>query len=236
MFQAKTPFQQALLGMLVVGLSLLLGGACLLGYTYLPLWLATWRYQHLSTQPIAKVALPNPSLAGSAAQKAITAGGKANPGVAVVEPVNTTFAIVIPKIGANAPVIDQVNPLDPNEYQFKLAQGVAHAKGTPLPGATGTSFLFAHSSGDITSARRYNAVFYLLDKLAVGDNIFIARDQVLYRFQVEKTEIVNPEQTKYLQPGDLTQPDQKLILMTCTPAGTDKQRLLVHARLVPTTQ
>ena len=56
--------------------------------------------------------------------------------------------ITIPKIKAQAPLILNVDPWNENIYKESLKKGVAHAKGTPLPGESGRSFIFAHSSGN----------------------------------------------------------------------------------------
>jgi len=77
-------------------------------------------------------------------------------------PPNTDFAIVIPKIGAVAPVIDNVDPFNPKSYLPALFKGVAHAKGTAYPGQFGNTYIFAHSTDSFYNVGRYNAVFYLI--------------------------------------------------------------------------
>jgi LPXTG-site transpeptidase (sortase) family protein len=146
-----------------------------------------------------------------------------------IQAVSTEFGVVIPKIHANAPVVPSVNPYQESVYQEALTRGVAHAAGTALPDQPGAVFLFAHSAGDITRAMRYNAVFYLLSELTTGDDIYLFYKGQPYRYQVEKTEIVAPDKVEYL---NQTSPERTLILMTCTPAGTSRDRLLVHAKLV----
>jgi hypothetical protein len=59
----------------------------------------------------------------------------------VIVPVDKDFGIVVPKIGANAKVIADVNPFDSAIYQKALTQGVAHAAGTVLSGRRG-KYLF----------------------------------------------------------------------------------------------
>jgi len=145
-------------------------------------------------------------------------------------PVDTNLGIVIDKIGANASIVENVDPFDSQAYQQALTKGVAHANGTPLPGERGISFLFSHSSASILMANTYNSVFFLLSKLDVGDVIFIYRDGVKTQFTVEKIQIVNSNQVEYLN-QDADEP--KLILMTCWPPGTDFKRLLVFATKTP---
>ncbi|KXK09401.1 MAG: Sortase family protein [Microgenomates bacterium OLB23] len=130
------------------------------------------------------------------------------------------------KIAANAKVLKNIDPINPTVYQRALTKGVAHAKGTVLPGEGGNMFLFAHSSDNFYNANRYNSVFYLLNKLEPGDEIYIYYEGVKYTYTTTKKKIVNPEQVSYLR-GKGTQ--EKLILMTCWPAGTTLKRLVIEA-------
>jgi hypothetical protein len=43
------------------------------------------------------------------------------------------FSIVIPKVSINSKVVKDVDPYNSKEYQRKLTEGVAHAKGSALP-------------------------------------------------------------------------------------------------------
>ncbi len=143
-------------------------------------------------------------------------------------PIDTNFGIVIPKIGANARIIANVNPFDPAEYQQKLALGVAHAWDSSLPGFGGNIFLFSHSGADFREASRYNAVFYLIDKLQSGDEIDLYYRGKKYIYLVKEKKIVDPERVEYI-PAKLTSLRETVTLMTCWPAGTTFKRLLVIA-------
>lgn len=146
----------------------------------------------------------------------------------VMRPVNEDFGIVIPKIAANAPVIVDVNPYDENDYIPQLRRGVAHAFNTSLPNQTeGNMFLFAHSAGNFYEVNQYNAVFYLLNKLEVGDEIHIFFDEEQYVYTVTGADIVAENQVEYLD--QQSRGKKTLTLMTCWPAGTTFQRLLVFA-------
>lgn len=147
-----------------------------------------------------------------------------------IEPVNREFAIVIPKISANAPVIADVDPNNASEYQQQLTRGVAHAKGTALPDKEGNVFIFAHSATDFFQANRYNAIFYLLNKLVAGDEIFIYYRGLKYRYLVTEKNIVAADRVDFLR-----QPEagRTLTLMTCWPAGTTLKRLIVQADISP---
>lgn len=143
-------------------------------------------------------------------------------------PIDTTFGIVIPRLGANARIVANVDPFDSAAYQQALTRGVAHARGTAFPGTKGDVFLFAHSSEDFYHALQYNSVFYLLNKLKAGDEILLYYQNNTFVYVVTDSIFVNPKDISYLT-GDQTK--QTLTLMTCWPPGTNIQRLLVFAEL-----
>lgn len=146
----------------------------------------------------------------------------------IILPKNADFSVVIPKIGANSNIIENVDPSNEDEYLRALAQGVAHAKGTSFPGLGGTTYLFAHSADNFWNVGQYNAIFYLLNKLEPGDEVNVYFHGVRYKYLVEKTEIVDPEQVEFItsQRGQ----GEELILQTCYPPGTTWKRLLVFAK------
>lgn len=141
-------------------------------------------------------------------------------------PKDTTLGILIPKIGANSSIIPNVDPNNSTIYQYALTKGVAHAKGTATPGSLGNSFLFSHSSEDVLNANRYNSIFYLLNKLTVGDEIWIYVNSVKYVYIVDSTKIVQATDVSYLNPVSTK---KQLTLMTCWPPGTNLKRSLVIA-------
>lgn len=150
--------------------------------------------------------------------------------IQTIVPKDTDFGIVITKIGANSRVIKDVDAADYDSYMAALAEGVAHAAGTGLPGQEGNNrniYLFAHSTDFPWNVGRYNAIFYLLKELDAGDEIDIFYDGKRYIYIVTEKIIVAPDEVSYL-----TQPtvDEQLVLQTCWPPGTISQRLLIIAK------
>jgi sortase A len=146
-----------------------------------------------------------------------------------LSPVNTDFSIIIPKIDAVAPIIDNVDPLNQTEYLKALKEGVAHAKGTAYPGGAGNVYLFAHSTDAFYNVGKYNAVFYLLGKLTKGDEVFIYYQGEKIKYIVNQVKVVGPEEVQYLA-GNSDQ--NTLTLQTCYPPGTTIDRLIVIANEV----
>lgn len=149
-----------------------------------------------------------------------------NQDIKETKPIDTDFGILIPKIGANSRVIKNVDPFNSREYQMALTKGVAHAKGSSLPGQPGNIFLFSHSSTDFLNATRYNSIFYLLTKLEKDDSIKLYYDGKEYDYLVKVKKTVEPDAIQYLE-GDSK--DETLTLMTCWPPGTSIKRLIVVA-------
>ncbi|MDO8341251.1 MAG: sortase [Candidatus Woesebacteria bacterium] len=146
-----------------------------------------------------------------------------------IEPPNKDFSIVIPKIDAVAPVFKNVDPFNRNIFLPVLKKGVAHAKGSSLPGEGGNVYIFAHSTDSFYNVGNYNAVFYLLGKLKKGDEIDIYYKEVLYKYSVDEIKVVAATDTKYLKKLKDT---ETLTLQTCYPPGTTLKRLIVIANKI----
>lgn len=139
--------------------------------------------------------------------------------------IDKNFSIIITKLGINSKIIPDVDAENSREYQKKLAEGVAHAKGSSYPDANGDVFLFAHSGTNYDEALRFNAVFYLLNKLESGDEISVYYKGNKINYAVKEKAIVSSEEVRYNAESD----EKRLILMTCWPPGTTWKRLIITA-------
>lgn len=134
------------------------------------------------------------------------------------------FRLVIPKIGLESVVIKNVDPNNPSLYGEQLVNGVAHALGSYLPGEDGTMFLFAHSTDAEFNVAKYNAKFYAVRKLEVGDEIMVRYGDKIYKYSVKEKAVISPGELDKIRNSGY-----KLVLSTCYPPGTDWQRLVVFA-------
>lgn len=146
----------------------------------------------------------------------------------VITPLSVDFGIVIEKINANAKVLPNVNPANEAEYVTALTQGVAHAKGTNFPGEVGNTYLFSHSTDAPWNVVRFNAVFYLLRELELGDRVVIFYqgrrfDYIVFDKVVAEASDISYLTNRYDKPV--------LTLQTCDPPGTLLKRLVVRAKL-----
>jgi LPXTG-site transpeptidase (sortase) family protein len=129
------------------------------------------------------------------------------------------------EIGVNAPVTADVNGENKGEYNKSLVGGLAHYKGTELPGMGGNIFIFGHSSSD-TDSGPYSKIFAKLNDLVIGDIISVYYKDNKYTYTVSGKKIIAADD---LSPLNLTKIEQ-LTLMTCWPVGTKDKRLIVIAR------
>lgn len=138
-----------------------------------------------------------------------------------------TFDIVIPKLYISSLVVPNINPYKKEDYLKALSEGVAHAKGSALPGEDGNVFLFAHSTDSPLNISRYNAVFYLVNKLVKDDEIDLYYFDKEYKYKITDIKIVESKAVEYLQ--NKTR-GKTLTLMTCWPPGTTLKRLLITGK------
>ncbi len=130
--------------------------------------------------------------------------------------INSYFSLNIPKTGAKANIISNVDAGNFAEYSRALKEGIAHAKGTNFPGQGRVIYLFSHN----------NAVFYLLGRLNEGDKISVYFLDHKYVYRVDEKVVVPANDISWLNEKDS---GERLILQTCDPPGTSLRRLLVIA-------
>lgn len=147
--------------------------------------------------------------------------------LALVNPVAPEFTVVIPKIQVNVRVTANVPVEDEAAYTEALKKGAAHAQGSYLPGEGGTVYVFGHSTDYIWNVSRFNAVFYLLKELVPGDRISVFYLEKRFEYEVTEKKIINPDEV-----GQINERigEDRLVLQTCWPPGTDWQRLVVFAK------
>lgn len=148
--------------------------------------------------------------------------------VELIVPEDPNFSLVIPKIGANARVVANVDPGTEEKYLEALKYGIAHAEGTAFPGEGSHVFLFAHSTDYIWNIGSYNAVFYLLYKLEIGDEMNMFYKGQRYVYEVNEKTIIDPDNVQYLTRKTNV---ETLTLQTCWPPGTTLRRLIVSGTL-----
>jgi len=139
------------------------------------------------------------------------------------------FSLYVPKIDAKSVVIENVDMGNESEYLTALKKGVAHGKGTYFPGQGNNIFLFSHSVSAPEYVQTYNAVFYNLKDLGLGDEIIIYFSGQKFVYSVAEKTVTSPRDVSFLTKD---YGGEALILQTCDPPGTTLRRLLVIAKPV----
>jgi sortase A len=143
-----------------------------------------------------------------------TAAGKVAPTIAQPGDGQPLGLMSIPRIGMQAAAIVQ------GTTESDLQQGPGHYAGTPLPGEAGNAAIAGHRT-------TYAHPFYDLNELQAGDLIYIQTAQGSFVYQVERSEVVSPDDVGVLD----SSPISELTLTTCNPRYSAAQRLVVVALL-----
>ena len=141
---------------------------------------------------------------------------------------DTSFAIIIPKINLNAKVLPDISLTDEKEINEKLKNSVGHARGSSIPGKTGTTYIFGHSTNYPWNRVNHDSLFFHLNNLENQDEIIIVYNNKINRYQVIEKIIVEAQETNYL---NYNESEENLVLQTCWPLGTRWKRLLVIANI-----
>ena len=128
--------------------------------------------------------------------------------------------LVIPRLHLRIPVVTGIE--DP-----QLAKGVGWYPSTDAPGSSGNIGIAGHR----TTAP---APFFFLDKLEIADSIFLVVKNKLFRYLV--TASGDDTAYKIVPPSEISVIGRlgfdAVTLTTCTPIGSDAERLIVHAKLL----
>ena len=103
---------------------------------------------------------------------------------------------------------------------------MAHAKGSAFPGQDKLVYIFGHSTDGIWNVEAYNAVFYQIKDLEMGDEIVLHLGDDDFKYEVVAKDVIKSTDIDFV---NSKQDENLLILQTCWPPGTSWQRLFVTA-------
>ena len=130
--------------------------------------------------------------------------------------------MIIPRFGADyqRPVAEGIGFYD------VLDLGVGHYPGTEMPGEVGNAAFAAHRTGD-------GSAFFDIDKLTVGDSIYVEMEAGWYRYIFRGLEYVHPTGVGVLAPvpqfPGVEPTDRILTLTSCNPIYTANERIIAYA-------
>lgn len=142
----------------------------------------------------------------------------------ITQTVSADPRLIIPKLNIDVPIRFGV-PL--SGVMGAMNNGVVHYRingASAYPGEIGNFIITGHSAGDVYSSNPYKYIFSGLERLEDDDLIYVNYNSVRYTYQVVKKQVVEPSNVAAL----VVTTDKPLItLVTCTPLGTSRYRLLV---------
>jgi sortase A len=143
--------------------------------------------------------------------------------------------LMIPKLNVEVPVVfGSKNDVD--SMSNAMSNGVAHfaiTGASAKPGEVGNFAVSGHSAGNIYQQSDYKFIFSGLTRMGAGDLIYMDYNQQRYSYRVTGTQVVDPSDVGTLRKITTDNPGKPMItLITCTPLGTSKYRLLVYGEQI----
>ncbi|MBH0116930.1 class E sortase [Salinibacterium sp. NG253] len=152
---------------------------------------------------------------------------RADPGVPVVDEAPgqaVAFGtLIVPRFGEDyaVPIAESVSL-----YSVLNAQGVGHYTGTQMPGEVGNFAVAAHRTG-------YGDPFFDINKLQLGDSIYVETEAGWYRYVYRSLEYVLASGVGVLEPvpqfGGAAASDRIMTLTSCNPIHTADERIIAYA-------
>ncbi len=144
--------------------------------------------------------------------------------------------LMIPKLNVEVPVsFGAAN--DVNSMQSAMANGVANfytSVSSAMPGQIGNFAISGHSAGNVYDPyNNYKFIFSGLTRLEEGDMIYMDYEGQRYSYIVRGSTVVEPTDVAELARIANDNPGKPMItLITCTPLGTSRYRLLVYGEQI----
>lgn len=126
--------------------------------------------------------------------------------------------IQIPAIDVDWAFVEGVKARD-------IEKGPGHFRESPMPGQVGNTAIAGHRT-------THGQPFFDLDKVKPGDEIITITDAGTYVYAVTESIVVSPTDYAAVVPP-FRADTATLTLVTCTPAYTARERLVVRAVIVP---
>ncbi|MCJ7827696.1 sortase [Patescibacteria group bacterium] len=181
-----------------------------------PYWFELFKYQSVSGSGIGYALLGR------------QVDMESNVEATVIKPVSRKFGLVIPVLGLNKVVHQDVDLADAERLGVLLKDDLVHLKGSVLPNRLGTLVIFGHSTTDLINTRYYNPDFYLLNKLVEGNLIYVVYQEVDYLYKVTSVSSQAPDYFDFFSPAR----ERKLVLVSGWPPGTSLRLRVVEAAAV----
>lgn len=140
-------------------------------------------------------------------------------------PSSKQFSITIPSLGINdMTVTHPEDPFTQDGILEPLSYGLGHLLG--FPGEGSKIMIYGHSSNVPWDLSEYSKIFRTINKMQIGERIYVSRNGKVHTYQVTEKRTVNVNDATPYYENDR---GEELILYTCWPPDTIDQRYLVFA-------
>jgi len=167
-------------------------------------------------------------------------GGSEVNDIAAIDPtvsasIHEKPTLMIPKLNVEVPVVFG-SKNDVNSMANAMSNGVAHFAirgASAKPGEVGNFAISGHSAGNIYQQSDYKFIFSGLTRMGVGDLIYMDYEGQRYTYRVTGMRTVEPSNSASLREIANDNSGKPMItLITCTPLGTSRYRLLVYGEQI----
>lgn len=130
--------------------------------------------------------------------------------------------LIVPRFGADwiRPVAEGVGIED-----VLNKRGIGHYPGTQMPGEVGNFAVAAHRTG-------WGSPFIDIDKLQLGDSIYVETEAGWYRYEYRSSEYVTPSGVGVLDPvpqmAGMPPTDRIITLTSCNPLHSISERIIAY--------
>ncbi|MBR5419360.1 sortase [Candidatus Saccharibacteria bacterium] len=143
--------------------------------------------------------------------------------------------LMIPKLNVEVPITFG-SKNDVKSMNVAMSKGVAHfnvSGASAKPGEIGNFVVSGHSAGNIYQQSDYKFIFSGLTRMKTGDLIYADYNKQRYTYRVTGSKVVDPSDVNALRKIASDNSGKPMItLITCTPLGTSKYRLLVYGEQI----
>ena len=142
-----------------------------------------------------------------------------------LKPVSDKFGLVVPRVAINKSVAKQVDLYEEERLINLLDGSLAHLAGSSRPNRLGPVVILGHPLSQLLNFRHLNPELYLLDKLEVGDPVFVFYEGTQYMYKVSANGVHSPTYFDFFDANR----ERKLYLVSGWPPGTSLRLFVVEA-------
>lgn len=142
--------------------------------------------------------------------------------------------LIIPKLNIEVPITFGAQN-DVNSMMTAMGNGVAHFSipgASAVPGQFGNFVISGHSAGNVYEQSNYKFIFSGLTRMAKKDLVYVDYKGERYTYSITGTQTVEPTDVASLVKIGDDAGAPAITLLTCTPLGTSRYRLLVYGEQI----